>query len=209
MKEQDKHIEERILSEVNTLLDAVEENEVNLYAPEFEWAASLDDFDSNEVPCVDLDPLEANHPTIEGRFEGGYGSAHASLEAYNDILLEVDRSATSIVSESSECISDCIDSFGITDSDGDLISTEEALNLVLSGERPHRRNSDETDPDWWKIERELRTQVQSCVDGELEEFYDKKQQLEVKSSIVRDELNDVREYILDKYPVQLKDYPTS
>jgi hypothetical protein len=209
MKEQDKHIEERILSELNTFLDTVKENEDNLYDPEFEWANTLDGLDSEEAFYVDLVPLEIDHPTVKGRFEEEYEPAHDSVEAYNEILFEVDRSAARIVHESSEHIADCIKSFEITDSDGNLINTEEALNLVLSGKKLHRRNPNETDPEWWEIEGELRNQVQSCVGDELEKFYDKKQRLEVKSSVVRDELNSVRDYIWDEYPIQPENYPTS
>jgi len=208
-KEQDKYIQEQILRETNDIRRTVEQNEENLYNPEFDWTTALQIDEEVSAVEVDLEPLEMIHPTVAGRFKDEYPSAQESIEAYNECLLEIDSLAAQIISESNEYISECIDSFEITDSDGRLVTSDEVLNLVLSGRKIQRDRWGEEDPDWWAMESELREQVETCVDNRLEELFDKKENLEVKSSVVNDELGDVRDYIIDEYPVQPQDYPTN
>ncbi|MFW5955908.1 MAG: hypothetical protein ACOCQY_00730 [Halorhabdus sp.] len=209
VKEQDKYIQEQILRETNNIRFTVEQNEDKLYNPDFDWTTALEFDEEVSAVEVDLDPLEMIHPTAVGRFKDENPSAQESIKTYNECLLEIDSMASQIIDESYEYISQCIDSFEITDSDDRLMSSDEVLDLVFSGKKLRQDGLDEEDPDWWAMEGELRKQIEKCVDGGLEEFFDEKQNLELKSSVVKDELDNVRDYILDEYPVQPQDYPTS
>jgi hypothetical protein len=187
---------------VNDLLDTVDENEMKLYDPEFDWSTAVEVSDDDKAIFVNLDTLGIDHPTIGGRFNEEYPSAQESIDEYNNLLCDVDRDAALIVEESSDYIEECIESFNITNEEGGFIDSKEALNLVLSGEIIYRERTNEDHPDWWRMEDELKKQVDTCVTDDLQEFFNEKQQVKIKSSVVRDELNDVREYILEEYPVQ-------
>ena len=186
LKQQDKHIEERILIEINELLETVEENERKLGDPEFDWETAVDTDGEVGAVFVDIEPLEIDHPTVKKYFASKYSEAQEALNQYNNNLIATDGEAAEIFYEGEEYLQRFLGAPPVRDSNGEVVDTGDAISLVLR----------------WEWEDEIRMQLETAVEHPLERFFDRKTNLEVSATTVENRLNDVRNQILEEYPIQ-------
>ena len=202
LKEQDKHIEERILIEINELLETVEENERKLGDPEFDWETAVDTDGEVGAVFVDIEPLEIDHPTVNKYFASKYSEAQEALNQYNNNLIATDGEAAEIFYEGEEYLQRFLGAPPVRDSNGEVVDTGDAISLVLSQQRGKIREVGDDDPAWWEWEDEIRIQLETAVEHRLERFFDRKTSLEVSATTVENRLNDVRNQILEEYPIR-------
>jgi hypothetical protein len=202
-REQDKLIEEQVLVEIKSLLETVEENDEYLSNPEGYWTATYGDGQGNGLEFIDVEVLSIDHPIVKRHFAEKYPEAKAQVEQYNNHILDILKRSRSILEDGRDSVEEYIEANSIEDSNGELVKPEEALSLVLSEHQGRSKSFGIEYPDWWDWELEIKRQLEAAVGRqELEEFFDTKSNLRTTATNVQEELNEVRDEILEEYPVQ-------
>ena len=202
-KEQDKYMEERVLSEINSLLETVERNDERMGDPEFYWTATHEGDPEDVAVYIGIEPLVIEHPTVAGYFDENYPEAQETLNKYNDYLVGIDGQSNTILQVGKDRFNEFLEAIPIEDSNGEVVSSEAAISLVLSKQRGEKRSFGDEYPDWWDMEKEIEKQLEAAVGEELlEEFFDTKTNLEITAIHVRKVLGEVRDEILEEYPIQ-------
>jgi hypothetical protein len=183
-------------------IESLNDNKEKLKQEEFDWLASdYTDTDDFEFVNLNLEMIAIRgDPVTSDRFADAFPEVTDEMVQYDEYLAGLDECAFKYITKARGAILDYIETNNVTNEDGDLVNSDDALHFLLVGDRPAR---DDGRPDWWV---EHKWEFKRIAAENAGDYYDKfhKQRTKVfnYTNQVRHSLVEVRKDIEPEYGIE-------